>query len=158
MVFRKALPFWIYFIYIAMNLDLYIVLQKPPANVDFGLQKGHGSKYETIQIQRSGMQDLHFNLTIEVKGDKQKDDLPGFAGPFVQGVPLNKFIYIDIGTFAGQESLWSRRLKIPLTGITWDLIDQAASGLETYVPGTAKGGGPNCATVKPFEGWKVKTP
>jgi Family of unknown function (DUF5990) len=25
--------------------------------------------------------------------------------------------------------------------------------LETKVPGTGRDGGPNCATVKPFEGW-----
>lgn len=139
-----------------MNLDLYIVLQKPPANIDFALQKGHGSKYETIQTQRSGLQDLHFNLTIQIKGDRQKDALPEFTGPFVQGAPLSKFIYIGIGAFAGQDSPWSRRLKIPLTGITWDLIDQENSGLETYVPGTAKDGSPTCATVKPFAGWTVK--
>jgi hypothetical protein len=50
-----------------------------------------------------------------------------------------------------------------LTGITWDIIDQVTADpkmiLETTVPGTGKDGGPNCATVKPFDGWKVrKTP
>ena len=29
--------------------------------------------------------------------------------------------------------------------------------IETHVPGTGKDGTPNCATVKPFAGWKVKT-
>jgi hypothetical protein len=28
--------------------------------------------------------------------------------------------------------------------------------LEARVPGTGKDNGPNCATVKPFEGWRVK--
>jgi hypothetical protein len=27
--------------------------------------------------------------------------------------------------------------------------------LEARVPGTGKDGGPSCATVKPFEGWKL---
>ena len=27
---------------------------------------------------------------------------------------------------------------------------------ETRVPGTGRDGGPNCATVKPFAGWKSK--
>jgi hypothetical protein len=85
--------------------------------------------------------------------------LPEFGGSFVQGIPLNKFIYIGIGTFTGQDSPWSRRLKIPLTGITWNLIDHAnlSTGLETYVPGTGKHGSPNCATVKPFAGWEIKS-
>jgi len=27
--------------------------------------------------------------------------------------------------------------------------------METSIPGTGKDGGPNCATVKPFNGWKI---
>jgi hypothetical protein len=27
---------------------------------------------------------------------------------------------------------------------------------EAIVPGTGKDGGPNCATVKPFAGWRLK--
>jgi hypothetical protein len=73
---------------------------------------------------------------------------------------MNRFIYIDIGTAAGQADIWSRRLKIPLTGITWSVIDQVNASskavLETHVPGTGKDGSPNCATVKPFDGWRVK--
>lgn len=34
------------------ELTLRIVLEKPLAGVDFGLQKGRGSEYETIQKQR----------------------------------------------------------------------------------------------------------
>ena|ERR1700712_4254650 len=144
-----------------MDLTLRIVLEKPPAKVDFGLQKGSGSKYETVQIQRADGQDLLFDLTVEIKGERLKNELPDFKGPFVQGVPMNKFIYIDIGTYAGEfGSLWGRRLKIPLTGITWDIVAQLYADpkalLETHVPGTGKDGTPNCATVKPFGGWKVK--
>jgi hypothetical protein len=143
-----------------MSLPLHIILQKPPINIHFGLKKGSGSKYETIQIQKSGLNDLHFYSTIEIKDDRQKDNLPGFIGPFVQCTPPNKFIYIDIGAFAGQTTSWNRRLKIPLTGIKWETIDHVKTDsklvLETCVPGTGKDGGPNCATVKPFDGWKIK--
>jgi hypothetical protein len=143
-----------------MSLTLHIVLQTPPAGVDFGLQKGSGNNYETVQIQHSKGQDLHFNLTVESKGDNQKDQLPDFKGPFVQGPVMSRFIYIDIGTYAGTaNALFGRRLKIPLTGITWEMIDQlktdAKAVLKTQVPGTGKDGTPNCATVKPFDGWKV---
>jgi len=143
------------------HLPLRIILQSPPPGVDFGLQKGSGNTYEAIQIQRSGVDDLHFALTIQIKGDRQKDALPGFVGPFAQGSAPDKFIYLDIGTLAGQvSSCWTRRLKIPFAGITWDMVDQVQNNsqlyLETKVAGTAKDGGPNCATVKPFEGWKVR--
>ncbi|ASU32425.1 DUF5990 family protein [Mucilaginibacter xinganensis] len=138
------------------SLKLHIHLQKPPVNVHYALQKGHGHKYAITQAQVSALDDLHFELDIEIKGNRQKDELPEFGGPFVQGVPLNKFIYIGIGAFAGQDSAWNRRLKVPLTGITWHLIDGAIAGLETFVPGTGKDGSPACATVKPFAGWHAK--
>jgi hypothetical protein len=142
-----------------MELSLHIILQKPPANVDFGLQKGSGSKYETVQTQRSNSTDLHFYLTIMVKGDRQKDSLPKFSSPFIQGPYPNNFIYLDIGRLAGQIGSWERRLKIPLTGATWEIIDQLKTEsnliLQTKVPGAAKDGTPNCATVKPFAGWKI---
>jgi hypothetical protein len=142
-----------------MDISLHIVLQKPPTGVDFGLQKGSGSKYETVQIQRSVGEDLHFYFTIGIKGERIKDIQPKFRSPFVQGSPPDNFIYIDIGTYAGQVSLWGRRLKIPLSGITWEVIDKIQLEpqliLETHVPGTAKDGSPSCATVKPFDGWKT---
>ena len=141
------------------ELNLRIVLEKPPANVDFGLQKGRGSDYETIQKQRSRAKDLLFEFTVGVK-DSRKDALPTLLGPFAQGPPAQRFIYIDIGAYAGQtDTVWSRRLKIPLSGITWEVVDQALadpkSVLETRVPGTGKDGSPTCATVKPFAGWRL---
>ena len=75
-------------------------------------------------------------------------------GPFVQGPPRQRFVYIDIGTCAGQaDSCWSRRLKIPLVGIATIMI-VAGGVLEARVPGTGRDGGPSCATVKDFEGWR----
>jgi len=145
------------------ELTIRIVLKDPPPNVDFGLQMGNGSKYSTIQKQRSKSQEqLSFIFNIKVKGNNQEDDEPDFLGTHVQGNAFNRFIYVDIGTYAGQaDSIWSRRLKIPLTGITWGMIDQLSSVkdllLETHVPGTGRDGGPNCATVKPFDGWQIKT-
>ena len=139
---------------------LQIVLLSPPPGIDFGLQKGSGAAYETVQTQRSGPDDLRFDCDIGVKGDHKKDKLPDFRGPFVQGPVNGRFIYIDIGSLAGQADQLARRLKIPLSGITWVMLDQIAANpavyLETRVPGTHKNGGPNCATVKPFDGWTVK--
>ncbi|QNA43710.1 DUF5990 family protein [Lacibacter sediminis] len=143
------------------EINLQIVLTQPPPNVLFGLQKGSGNIYETVQKQKSASQDLLFTFSIKIKGDKGEDVSPKFSGPFVQGPAGGKFVYIDIGTYAGQtDTHWSRRLKVPLTGITWELIDQLIADpalmLQAKVPGTGKDGGPNCATVKPFEGWQIK--
>jgi len=141
------------------ELALRIVLEKPPVGVDFALQKGKGNNYETVQKQRSGTHGLRFEFTARaVPGAKDAD--PNLLGPFVQGPSGARFVYIDIGTAAGQlGSIWSRRLKIPLTGITVEILSRIEKDptliLETHVPGTAKDGGPNCATVKPFAGWKL---
>jgi len=144
-----------------MELPLHIVLQAPPSGVYFGLQKGSGSKYETVQLQKSSSGDLYFDLTVTIRGDRAKDHTPRFGGPFAQGPYPHNFIYIDIGTYAGKEDAWSRRLKIPLAGITWEVLDYLTANpklfLETHIPGTAKDGSPTCATVKPFAGWNVKS-
>ena len=138
------------------ELTLRIILMAPPGGIDFGLQKGRGSDYETIQTQRSAGADLQFEFAVRVKS--KGNDL-NFLGPFAQGPPNGRFVYIDIGTYAGQSgTCWSRRLKIPLVGITTEMIDQAVSSgsvLEARVPGTGKDGGPTCATVKPFSGWTL---
>ena len=143
------------------DLKFKITLTNPPPGVDFGLQRGSGNDYETVQKQRSGQsENLSFDFAIKIKGEKTKDHLPKLSGSFVQGKAPDKFVYIDIGTFAGQmDTVWSRRLKIPLTGITWDVVEKIFSGdaliLECFVAGTGKDGGPTCATVKPFDGWKI---
>jgi hypothetical protein len=142
-----------------MELTLRIILEQPPAGVDFGVQKGHGVYFETLQIQRSKNADLTFEFNVRV--DQGKNGNPNFLGPFAQGPPQTRFVYLDIGTCAGQlDTPWSRRLKVPLTGITWELLEQASNPaksealLVAHIAGTGKDGGPTCGTVKPFEGWK----
>ena len=141
------------------EITLQIILIKPTPNVVYGLQKGSGSNYETVQKQVPIANDLTFTFTVKVKGERSKDKFPKLSGSFVQGSADNKFVYIDIGTYAGQaDTIWSRRLKIPLTGITWEDIQSLPNNsmLQTRVPGTGRDGGPNCATVKPFAGWHLK--
>jgi hypothetical protein len=133
------------------ELNFLIILERPPAGVDYALQEGSGNNYKTVQMQRSTGQDLTFRFSARVR--EGKDGKPNFLGPFVQGPTHERFVYLDIGTYAGQtNTIWSRRLKIPLRGITWEMIDKKQS-LETRVPGTAKDGSPTCATANPFAGW-----
>jgi hypothetical protein len=129
------------------SLKLRIVLLQPPEAVDFGLQKGRGAAYETVHKQRSIGEDLVFEFDVDVKPG------PDFGGPFVQGPKGERFVYIDIGTMAGQaDSCWTRRFKAPLKGITQAMVDSGAT-LEARVTGTGRDGGPTCATPKPFAGW-----
>jgi hypothetical protein len=142
------------------ELTFRIVLTDPPAGVDVGLQIGRGAGYRTVQTQRSKAKDLSFEFSVGVRAARSKMAPPDFQGPVVQGSPSQRFIYIDIGTYAGQrDTPWSRRLKVPLIGITSEMVDRATKDarmvIETRVPGTGRDGGPNCATVKPFDGWTV---
>jgi len=140
-------------------VPLRIVLVDPPPGVDFGIQEGKGNDYKTIVVQRSKVGNLVLECTINVKGNRA-DGPPNFGGPISQCPPTGRFIYIDIGKSAGQfDSCWQRRIKIPLDGITWDMIDSVLEKpkqlLQATIPGTAKHGGRSCATVKPIDGWKV---
>lgn len=140
-------------------LPLRIVLVAPPIGVDFGIQHGKGNDYQTISVKRSKKGNVVLECTINVKSDRTAG-LPNFSGPITQGPPAGRFIYVDIGKSAGQfDSRWQRRIKIPLAGITWEMIDDLLAkpnqSLVAEIPGTAKDGGPSCATVKPSDGWKV---
>jgi len=138
----------------ARQLTLRIVIEQPPAGVDFALQQGKGSTYEPVQRQRSKGNDLTFEFQPSIN-DGVSDSMAAVGGPFVQGPPRQRFVYVDIGTCAGQfDSCWSRRLKIPLEGIPMKTI-RMGGVLEARVPGTGRDGGPACASVKDFEGWKV---
>jgi hypothetical protein len=133
-------------------LNIRIVLLTPPRGIDFAIQKGRGSGYDTVQKQRSTGGNLVFEFPIAVK-DSREDAVPTFTGPFVQGPPGDRFIYVDVGTYAGQsDTSWSRRIKVPLKGITWEMVESSAV-LEAHIPGTGRDGGPACATVRPDGGW-----
>jgi len=143
---------------IELSLNLRIVLEQPPPGVDFGLQVGSGHDYETIQKQQFAGSDLVFDCTVRVRNNRA-GGMPNFLGPLTQGPPSARFIYVDVGTYAGQtDTCWSRRMKIPLGLISPAMIKKAAKDskliLEARIQGTGRDGGPSCGTVRP-DGWKL---
>jgi hypothetical protein len=142
-----------------LALPVRLVLVDPPAGVDFGIQRGRGSAFETAFVQQRTRGDIVFDFSITVVGDG-KSGSPDFRGPFVQGPRAARFVYVGVGTFAGQiDSCWSRRMKVQLQGITWPLVRQATSRsgarLVARIPGTGRDGGPSCATVKLLGEWRT---
>ncbi len=128
------------------QLILRIILESPPAGVDFGVQSGSGNNYLTIQKQRSTGATLTFEFQVTVK-DNRSDGKPNFLGPITQGPPTGRFVYLDIGKYAGQSGTeCARRLKVPLGGITWEMIEKGI--LEVRLQGTGRDGGPTCGTAK----------
>jgi hypothetical protein len=143
------------------DLPIRLVLVAPPSAVDFGIQHGSGANYETLFVQQAKNGDVVFDFSLAV-ADNRKDGLPNFKGPFAQGPPVSRFIYVDVGTYAGQkDTQWSRRIKIPLQGVTWALIKQVTGKpghrVLARIPGTGKDGGPSCATVRLLDPWRVIT-
>src|SRR6185295_10825313 len=84
------------------DVPIQLVLVNPPADVDYGIQKGSGARYETLFVQRRGRGDVCFRFSLKAK-DTGKDGLPHFQGPLAQGTPANRFLYVDVGTYAGQK-------------------------------------------------------
>ena len=145
-------------IHMNTDLPLRIILESPTVGVDYGLQEGKGNNYTTVQKKRSDGKDVIFEFKVKYKTVAGS---PIFLGPFAQGSVSDRFIYVDIGTMAGQkDSAWTRRIKIPLTSITNEMVQHFLPGagmvIEAVIPGKGKGGGPNCGTIKPFDGWKLK--
>ena len=143
----------------AREIIVRIVLISPPVGVDYGIQRGKGSDYETLYLQRPSnpRAQIVFDVPILVT---DSDGVPNFGGPFVQGKPGERFLYVDIGKYAGQRNTnWARRMKVPLGHINWTLIEQAAKSgkaIETRIPGTAKDGGPTAAdTSKLQSAWAL---
>lgn len=140
------------------SLPLRITLINPPPGVQFCLQQG---KDELVPPSSDSGENISFDFTVNIANDRTGGP-PNFRGPFVQGPPAGRFIYINSGTYAGKtDSCWSRRAKVPLLGISWELIEEALSKssavLEARIAGTAGDGGPACATVRLLDGgWKVQ--
>jgi hypothetical protein len=123
------------------RVRLRIIIERPPTGIDYALQKGRGSTYETVQKQRSAGKDLTFEFEVGVKRGRG----PSFIGPFVQGTAGDRFVYIDIGKYAGQENTeCARRLKVPLAPITTQMVN-TGHVLDAVIPGTGQDDTPTCA-------------
>ena len=136
------------------DLRLRIVLVQPPAGVQFQLQRG--ARDLEPPARRS---DTAMTFEFLVRVGRRSDGAPNFLGPYAQGPPAARFVYVNSGTRAGQaDSCWTRRAKIPLGGITWRMIQDASrtqGAIEAEIDGTARDGGPACATVRLRTPWRV---
>lgn len=136
-------------------LPLRIRVLHPPRDVVFAVQRGRTQLLEPC-IRTTA--DPVFDFAVRV-GVAAPGACPRLLGPFTQGPPTARFVYVNSGVHAGQPgSRWDRRAKVPLGGITAELIQEVertpGSRLETAFNGTGADGGPTCATVKSIQ-WRV---
>jgi hypothetical protein len=126
----------------------------PHRSIELGIQK----KDEVLPAR------LLSDGTAEVDGElrlKENSATPVFLGPFAFGPPSTRFVYLSwSGEIAGKREMF-RRMKLPLGGISGQQLAELArrpdGRLVVTVQGTARDGGPACATVPLLDGgWKVE--
>jgi len=141
----------------AREVPLRVTIVRPPPNVDFRLQRGRS---DLVPPSGTADAEIRFDFALRL-GPMRHPNRPNLVGAFAQGPPSSRFLYVNAGTRAGQaDSCWDRRAKVPLHGISSDLIRAAlAVGdvvLEARIEGTAQDGGPACATVPLLGvGWRL---
>ena len=130
-----------------------IVIEQPVVGVLHSLQEGDGGTLDPKRSDRGEPLAFEFPLRVE----RTTDGAKGF-GPQVRCEgPVRRFVYIRIGTAAGDlGSPWTRRMKIDIHDIAPALLDKAIAGavLEGKVNGTAADGSPACATIRPVR-WRL---
>lgn len=135
-------------------LPLRIVILDPPPGVAFTVRCGCDGM---LLPKRKSADRIVFELDAQV--DIAPEHPARLTGKCVWGPPTARFIYINAGTFAGQtDSCWSRRAKIPLAGIApaamQTVLHDPRQLLETQIRGTARDGGPACASVPLLSEWQ----
>ncbi len=140
------------------ELALRITMEDPVPGVAIALQRGGAGKAELVPAAAASPAAITFEFETVVEG-ALPDGRPRFLGPCVQGPPDARFVYLCVGQLAGQPgSPWTRRVKVPLGGLSWCLIGTLCPGarLEARIAGRARDGGPACASVPLLgPGWRV---
>ncbi|MDO6415484.1 DUF5990 family protein [Sphingomonas sp. BIUV-7] len=127
-------------------IPMRISIEQPVIGVLYSLQEKDDLPLDA-KASREG-EPLVFDFAVRVGPG------PKFFGDQVRREgPVRRFVYIRIGTLAGDPaSPWSRRMKIDIHDIDADLLDRAARDdgvIETTIIGTGKDGTPACGTLRP---------
>jgi hypothetical protein len=134
------------------ELALRIVVERPLPGVAYRVQRGRDALLDPV---RQSADALVFD--VAVRAEVRADGAPNFLGPFAQGKPDDRFIYVNTGARAGQaNSHWTRRAKVRLGGISQELVERALASpgavLQARMEGIGRDGGPACAGVPLLDG------
>ncbi len=132
------------------DLPIRIVIENPLPGLALALQRGRAAKAELVQAASRSTEAVTFDLDLTVDG-RLPDGRPRLLGPYVQGPPEARFVYVTVGRYAGQaDSEWGGRLKIPLGDLGWDHIESLPPGrrLAARIAGRSPKGGSPLASVR----------
>jgi hypothetical protein len=135
------------------ELRLRIILIEPPVGVRFAMQRGRLDLADAVETRADA---LVFEFPVSVADATCAP--PRLLGEFTQGPVTGRFVYINVGSSAGQlGSPWTRRIKVPLYSMTPALLTAALAApgtvLETRIKGSGRDGTPACATVPLLMPW-----
>ncbi len=100
----------------------------------FGIQDKAGALVDG-QRRTSGVVTFDVDVTVSA-ADEQ--DAPNVRGPYAHGTPAARFLYVSFPATDG--SGWRKRIKVPLSTISWSMIHETGDGcLETEVDGRQSG-------------------
>ena len=127
------------------ELRLRITVIEPPAGVRLAMQRGRFDLADAVETRADA---LVFEFPVSVADASCTP--PRLLGEFTQGPVTGRFVYINVGTSAGQfGSPWTRRIKVPLYSMT----PAPDTVLETRIRGIGRDGTPACATVPLLVPW-----
>lgn len=137
------------------EIPVRITVVKPLKNVTMRVQRGKDELLPPTNVS-PGSISFDFMMNVDLAGKS-----PNFLGKYAQGPKDARFVYVNSGTYAGQEdTCWSRRAKISLMSITHEeikaVLAKDVAFLHAEFEGGGNDGGPTCASVKGIE-WKVVT-
>lgn len=139
------------------ELPIRIVVEDPIPGLAIALQSGRAAKAELVPPASRSAKTVAFDLAVTVDG-RLPDGRPRLLGPCVQGPPEARFVYLAVGSYAGQaDAEWSGRIKVPLDGLDWDEIAASPPGYRAVarIAGRSPKGGPALASVKLLApGWR----
>ena len=89
----------------------------PPdeGNLDVGVQ-------DKSQVVHAGRKQKDGSMFFECAVEAGRDEATGkptFRGPFVQGTPDARFLYLSWKRTGASSAPWYWRVKVPLSGVTW---------------------------------------
>lgn len=139
------------------ELPLRIVVEDPIPGLAMALQRGT-TTVELVGLAQSAGRPLGFDFNVTVQGSLP-DGRPRLLGPYVQGPPTGRFVYLCVGQYAGQaDSPWGGRVKAPLGGLSWSLIEALPQGgrIGGRIGGRGRKDGPALASVPLLApGWQA---
>lgn len=135
------------------EIQFRIIVERPLPGVSMQVQRGKNELLPPVSMSGESIT-FEFPVTVELR-----DTGLNFLGKYAQGPKDSRFVYVNSGSYAGQNGTrWNRRAKLSLMSITQEQIEESlrdpGNFIEAAMPGVGKDGGPSCASIKGLV-WKV---